>query len=261
MFSGSLSGLAISPEIIPICALSGISWGLLMVFWLMSVRNGAYMMVASFESAGVVIPVVMSAALFTGEAIRINHAVGLCLLIAGVAVMNSYSRKLKGSPGVKGYLYVTVVGISYGLSEFAQKWYSFKTDGKGDSAVFAFYTYVFAIAVIGVFALIGLIGEKKKAREEAAKDIPAEGRNTENGGKKIKLVLFAFIMAVCTLVYTLGSAAAAPLLPATVLFPLKNGGDTIFGTAMSAIFLKEKLNATEIAGLALVFAALVLINL
>lgn len=246
--TGGLSALSMPLELLPICAVGGAAWGFLTVSWLFAVRGGAFMLVAAVEGVGVFIPVLLSALFFPEtESLGIWKVVGLIIMIAAAIVMNSYSKQLKGKTSPLTWLAAIISSLCNAINEFSQKWFNRASGGGTDSSVYVFYTYVFALLVVLIFFAIS----KSVQPKSVSPNKPPKGR----------LVLFAFLMAICTLFYTLSSTAAAGLLPSSVLFPLKQGLAMIVNVAMSAIFFKERVKPSEIVGVALAFCAMILINL
>ena len=77
----SASPLAVSPKELLIFAVSGVSTALFVMSWIICIRQGAYMMVDTFVTLGVAVPVVLCRVIY-GEAIKPTQTVGMVLLLA-----------------------------------------------------------------------------------------------------------------------------------------------------------------------------------
>ena len=91
LFGGGLSALRVSPLVAWICLLSGFANASFVVLWLISVKNGAYMMLDVFCMVGVLIPIIGSALLFN-ETIEPHHIIGFAILLCAVFIMCSKPR-------------------------------------------------------------------------------------------------------------------------------------------------------------------------
>lgn len=242
---GSVNELAIDGNILLITLLSGVTTSIFVVTWLISVRNGAYMMLDVFLMLGVVIPMLFSL-IFFGESIRVNQWIGLGLLLIAVLIMCSYNNQIKEKISVVSLILLIVCGVANGLTDFSQKLF---VKGNENVSIFNFYTYVFSsIVLFGVYLAERLKEKKTKTRHSEVSVL----RNA--GG-------YILVMAVCLFANSFFKTLAAKHLESAVLYPLNQGSALIISSFMSRIFFKEKLTKRCILGLVLAFVALLIVNL
>lgn len=244
-FQGDEGSLKATPQVILITMLSGVTTSVFVVAWLISVRKGAYMMLDVFLMMGVIVPLLLSSAMF-GEAIHMNQWIGLVVLLAAVLIMCSYNNSIKEKMSVGSVILLIICGIANGLTDFSQKLYVRSVDG-GSAAVFNFYTYVFsAITLLAVFAVI-------KIKDKS-------GANSEVDVMR-KVGIYVLVMSVCLFANSYFKTKAAAILPSAKLYPLNQGASLILSSFMSMIFFKEKLTVKCIVGIILSFIGLLIINL
>ncbi len=226
-----------------IALLSGVTTASLIVTWMISVKKGAYMMLDVFLMLGVILPLIGSALLFQEE-IKLTQWIGLAVLFSAAVVMCSYNNSIKEKLTVGSVVLLVLCGASNGLTDFSQKLFVEQRSPMSVEA-FNFYTYLFTtvILVIAYFVL--------RIRDKSRMD-SANLRST---------FLYIFIMAVCLFATSYFKTLATQYLPATLLYPLFQGGSVILSTIMVAVFFKERINLKSIIGISMAFAGLLIINL
>ncbi|MGN1346742.1 MAG: EamA family transporter [Eubacteriales bacterium] len=243
--TGTLGSLAVSPDVLLISALSGLSTALFVVTWILCIRSGAYMMVDVFLTLGVIVPV-GACAVFFRETIRWNQLLGILLLAAAAYIMCTYSNSIKEKLSPRTLLLLILSGTANGITAFAQKWFRYRA-AETDVSVFNLYTYLFSSVVLILCFLFAARHE-----ENAAKEV-LENRK--------KLGIYVVIMSLCLFLHSFFSTMAAGSLSASQLYPLMQGGSLILSMVMSAVFFKEKITPRCLTGIALTFLALLLINM
>ena len=194
-------------KVILITMLSGVTTSVFVVAWLISVRKGAYMMLDVFLMMGVIVPLLLSSAMF-GETIHMNQWIGLAILFVAVLIMCSYNNSIKEKMSIGSVILLIICGAANGLTDFSQKLY---VRSVGDSAaVFNFYTYVFsAIVLLVVFGAI-----KIKDRS---------GANSEIDVMR-KVGIYVLIMSICLFVNSYFKTKAAwAILPSAKLYSAEPG--------------------------------------
>lgn len=239
---GDIPLLKISPLMLAICAMSGITTSIFVVSWLVSVKKGAYMMLDVFLMLGVIIPLIGSKVMF-GEMIKPTQWVGLAVLLCAVFIMCSYNNSIKEKISISSFILLLICGVANGLTDFSQKLFVKLCDGSSN-AVFNFYTYVFSAIVL----LICFTVVKTKSGKGAAK---VNFR---------PIFIYILIMSVCLFANSYFKTTAAHFLDSAQLYPLTQGTSLMLSSIMSAVFFKEKLKAKCIIGLVMAFAALIIIN-
>ena len=239
---GNVGLLKISPTMLLITALSGITTSVFVVCWLISVKKGAYMMLDAFLMLGVMVPLLGSSIMFD-EKIKLTQWAGLAILLVAVLIMCSYNNSIKEKMSPSSFALLVICGAANGLTDFSQKLFV-KLCTDSTSAVFNFYTYVFSAAVLIVcyFIFKGKSG----------------GNDTKSNFKPI--FIYIMIMSVCLFAYSYFKTNAANYLSSAQLYPLSQGAGLIISSVMSATLFREKLTLKCIIGLALSFAALIIIN-
>ena len=246
-FQGELSSLAASPEFIAISALSGIGTTVFTVSWLLSVKQGAYMMVDVFLILGVLLPITLSKFIY-GESIELIQWIGIILLVIAGYIICSYNTSIKGKLTPKALLLLAIYALSCGVTDFSQKMFT-REIPEGNVAIFNLYTYLFAGITLAVCSLCFRHFEKKITKLQPPMKIIRP------------IIGYIGVMAVCLFLNSYFKTLAAQYLDAAQIYPLSQGGSVMLSMAMSAIFFKEKINMRCIVGVVLSFVALLFINL
>lgn len=242
VFGGNVGLLKISPLMLGITALSGVTTSIFVVCWLISVKKGAYMMLDVFLMLGVIVPLLGSRMMF-GENIKATQWVGLAILLVAVIIMCSYNNSIKEKMSVSSFILLVICGVANGLTDFSQKLFV-KLCTDSTIAVFNFYTYVFSAAVLVICYFI--------FKGKSGKDAPKANFKP--------IFIYIMIMSVCLFAYSYFKTNAAHYLDSAQLYPLSQGAALILSSIMSATLFKEKLTVKCIVGIILSFAALIIIN-
>lgn len=241
LFTNGMSHLRINTATLLITLLSGAANSAFVVLWLVSVKRGAYMMLDVFCMIGILIPLI-GCAVFFNEPIGINHIIGIAILLVAVCIMCSYNNSIKSKMTVMSFVLLLLCGLSNGLSDFSQKLFVKLADGTS-IAVFNLYTYLFSTVILIAFYFFF-------AGRTECKKLP-----------NIRpIFIYILIMSLCLFLYSYFKTLAAQHLSSAQLYPLAQSGALILSTVMSAVLFHEKLNLKCIAGIALSFAALIIIN-
>lgn len=241
LIGGNVSRLAVTPELLLISALSGVSTSVFVVTWLVSVKKSAYMMLDVFLMLGVLVPILLGKALFE-ESVTLLQWCGIAVLILSAIIMCSYNNSIKEKLTVPSVLTLLLCGTANGVTDFSQKLFV-KRFAEVPIAIFNVYTYIFSSATL---LLCYLILSPKQ----------------ENVQKPVFRKLFGYIglMAVCLFAASYFKTAAAQYLDSALLYPLSQGAGLILSSAMSAVLFREKLTAKCLIGLAIAFIGLLMIN-
>ncbi len=240
---GELSLLATDGALLLIFLLSGTATATFIIFWLLSVRSEAFLLLEAFTTAGVIVPVGLSLLVF-GEGITLAQVLGIGLLIITLIIMTSYGKDLKGKISVSSFLVLACAGIACGLCDFSQKLYV-REIRDYNIAVFNSYTYLFATVVIAVFLLVSSVGGASLV-----------GRRRLIG----KVVGKIAVMAVAMFIASYCKTGAATFLPSVILYPFCQGIWFMASIVLSAVFFKEKVTYKSVIGIFLIFASLLMIN-
>ena len=74
------------------------------------------------------------------------------------------------------------------------------------------------------------------------------------------VLAFGAVLSVAVFIINQFATLAASIVPSVVLFSFINGGSTIIGAVVAAIFFKEPLNFRSIFGITLGISSLILIK-
>lgn len=238
-----VKSLSLSPMVLGISALSGISTSLFVVTWLMSVRKSAYMMLDVFLMLGTLIPMSLGHILFN-ESISPKQIFGFCILIAAVVIMCSYNNTVKIKLTVNSFLLLVVCGLANGLTDFSQKTFV-KLMPQIPISVFNLYTYIFsAITLAVVYGILVKATNQKACFENASHS----------------KYIYIFVMSVALTANSYFKTIAALYLSSAQLYPLNQGIALILSTLMASLLFNEKLNFKCILGIVLAFFGLIVMN-
>ena len=238
----SLSAFKVDVITLLITALSGISTAMFVVFWIISVRRGAYVMLDVFLMLGVGVTISLCK-IFFNEPIFANQYIGLLLLVIASAIMCSYSASVKNKFTIKSFVTLLLCGVFNGLTDFSQKLFiNYSPDGS--VGVFNFYTYVFSACVLLTFYFIF------SRREDA-----------QNDGKSKSIFIYILIMAICLFANSFFKTLAAKYIDSATLYPISTGAALILSVIMASVFFKEKVTPKCVIGVIIAFISLIIINL
>ena len=227
-------------KLLSICFLSGIGISSFVVLWLISVKNGSYILLNVFNMLGVLVPVVLSR-IFFSEQIKITQAVGIMVLFIAVVILCSYNNKIKKKLNFSAVIMLILCGTANGLTDFTQKLFIYELP-KIPVSVFNFYTYLFATAILFTCYLVSFVTAKQKVTLKNSKIVI---KNT---------AVYLAVMSVCLFINAFFKTVSAKYLSSAVLYPLNQGLTLICSTIIASTIFKEKLTVKSIIG---VFIAIV----
>ena len=219
--------------------LFGVICGILFVFTLVMMqrsieKNGAILS-SAFSKLGLIIPLIMSIAFF-GEKPKTLQYIGIAVVLLAVLIINGKQEK-----GRKIYPFLLLLvllggGFADGMAKIFDRF--------GDRTQDKLYILIVFFAA-GVITLVLLLTEYKKT------------------GKAGQLKDYLAGIAVGIPNYFSASLLLKSLstIPAFIVYPVFSVGTILFITLVSILVFKEKPTKLQWAGLALIAAALVLLNL
>ncbi len=237
LFGGNLK---LQLEALIICAVAGASMAAFLMAYLYSVRSGAYMMVSAFTSASFIVPFI-GALIFLDEKLSFKKLAAVGIMCVAMYLLCLYNNKIKVKLNFKSLAVLVGVTVFYGISQFTQKLYVLKTDGENTTA-YTFYMFLFAVVTLLIMKLFTL-----KSKEKSTGCL-----------KKPRVIIYASSAALALYLVTYFQTVAAKGISATVMYPVVNGLTLVAGTLMSVFFFGEKLKKESIAGIVLVFIAMIL---
>lgn len=245
LIQGQFKFIRLNLSMLAITAFSGISTAVFVVTWLLSVKNGAYMMVEVFLMLGVLIPMMAGRILFN-EPVHVNGWIGIGILIVAALVMFSYNNSQKERLSPIALLLLIVCGTASGLVSLSQKLF-IHTMPELPITVFNFYTYVFSfLLLVPAF----LLCSKNDRQKQPIKNNPLFS----------KIFGYVLAMSVCLFANSYFLTKAAAHLDSARLYPLNQGCALMLSTLMSSLLFKEKITVKCTVGLALAFVGIFFIN-
>lgn len=193
-------------------------------------QNGV-VLPSTFMKLGVIVPTLLAILVF-GENPRWNQAVGILLAIAAIFIIQGTHGTKNTAVNMKGLLLLLVVGGSAdGMSKVFEQ--------TGDPSLkehFLLYTFGFALLLCVILCIV------KKERF---------------GWKD---ALFGLLIGIPNYFSARFLLASLAEVPAMVAYPTFSVGTIVLVALAGILFFKEKLNRRKLAGLGVILAALVLLN-
>ena len=244
--SGNIGRIVPTPTLIGITAFTGAMLGLYATLWLVVVKTGAYMMMDVFQTAAVLVPIVLSF-FFFGDEIYFNQWIGFAILLVAAIVMCSYNNSIKEKITFKSLAVLLLAALTCGLQSFGPRMLKhWATDVP--TAVYNFYVYIFAALTLLLCFLF--ISPK---------------RDEKNTGEKLKVTsIFGYLIAMSVSLFAnsfFGASATRAGLSPMQQYPLNYGSSLILASLMASLLFKEKLTVKCVVGMVLTFVGLIVINL
>ena len=201
------------------------------VFYQKSVRASGVAMSSAFGKMGVIVPVLLSAAVWR-EYPTIMAVAGI--LVALFAVFLSFFE-LKSFSFKNLHSVLLIFFLVGGLGDFSNKVFQKYCLAEHE---FVFLFFIFGTALL--FSLKPTIKEKKPAPKE---------------------ILLGVALGIPNMLTSFFLIRSLYALPAYVVFPTFSGGTIVFSLILSLVIYKDKLSARQLISIALIAIAMVLINI
>ncbi len=193
-----------------------------------NVRKNGVVLSAIFMKLGLMVPMVLSIALF-GEMPGWLQAIGFVLAVVAILLINF--EKGSGSLGPGLILLLLAGGAADGMSKVFEEW---GDPGQGDP----FLLYTFGVALILCLALTLWKREHLGKRE----------------------VLYGLLLGVPNFFSAKFLLASLKTVPAVVAYPTFSVGTILTVTLVGVLFFKERLKPRQWIGVAVILVALLLLN-
>jgi len=228
--------------------LCGVIGGFLFVAGLTTIQksipaNGASL-TAAFARLGLIVSLAASIFLF-GERPGALQIAGMVLVIAAVFLINADTSGVTGAENVQkekgtGALSLLLITmLAGGLADTMAKVFETVGSREEDTA----YFFVLFVTASVITAFLGFREYKKTGKKIAARKLLA--------GVAVGIPnYFSASLFLQALIY----------LPAVVAYPVFSTGSIILVMLCSALFFKERLGSRQLAGIGIILAALVLLN-
>lgn len=245
LFTSGVGALKVDTGTVLITILAGVSISFTVIFWLLAVKQSAYIILDVFAVLSVLVPTISSLILYD-EKIKINQIIGFIILLTATVILCSYNNSIKTKLSIGTLLTLLGFGVANGLCDFSQKMFVYHNAEK-NVYVYNFYTYLFSsITLLILFVILSFTSKEKN-----------DGENKKALGK---ISLYVSIMSVCLFLNSFFKTMAAITVPSAILYPCVQGIALILSVAMAVVFFKEKLTLKCIVGTTMIFAGLLIIN-
>lgn len=237
--------LKIPAPVLVTSAFSGLTNAAVLVLWILLIKKGALVLIDSSSMCGVVLPLTLSM-IFYNEVIKINHIIGVALLIIAVFILSTYNSSVKQKLTPTTILLLILFGVSSGLADFSQKMFSKIAGEKVTASIFNLYTYIFAFVFLGA---IYLITESFKKSRNSPFNLVAKSTG------------YVLIMAICLYLTSFFKTIASKYLLAAHIYPLYFGAMLILNGIMGAVFFGEKITKKSVIAVIISIVGIITINL
>lgn len=205
-------------------------------------KNGTVALSSMFGTAGLLIPCIAGIFLFD-EPMSLGQWCGIMLFFVAAYLLISSSKEIYKGFSLKTFLLLLGVMLSEGFTMLSQQLFAnLKPDG--DVTVFSFLSF----GTLGVIMLV------VSFFTPSAPDTDGNGRLTPT------VLALGTVLSVAVFLINQFATKAAAVVQPVVLFTFINGGSTIIGSIVAAVFFKEKLTPKSILGIILGVGALIIIK-
>ena len=233
---------------------AGVGTALNLYTWILSAQRVPLILIEGASTVGgLILPLILAPFLYNGDSVTVLQWVGTALVVVSIFLFSKTGGK-KGGGIIGSIILVSVCTLGGAVSSVFRKLYSYHIAEKGLGSI-EFFTFISFVAVFLLFALVFPFYYGKEKQK-----LNAEGKGGRVELPYKRVWLFILIAAVslyaCELFSTYASA-----LPSAVYYPVSRAL-TILGTfLLDTLVFKEKVTPKNLAGLALLLTAVVLINL
>lgn len=236
------NGFKCNLETVLISVFAGLMIVLSTGFSMAALKTGTVALAALFGTAGLLIPCVAGIFLFD-EPMSIGQWCGVLMFFVAAYFLISSSSKIYSRFSLKTFFLLLGIMFAEGFTMLAQQMFTFYVPD-GDVSVFSFLSF----GLVGVFMLLAsFIYTKKNGTSEDFKLTP-------------KLWYWGAVLAVAIFVINQLATLATAIVPPVILFTFINGGSTIIGAVVAAVFFREKLTVRSTVGIILGVLSMVIIK-
>lgn len=215
-------------------SVNGVLYLLTFLLYQINIRRNGTPLTASFSRLGVLVPTVLSLLVF-GERPEQLQWLGIALALAAIIVIN-YTPGEKREGGA-GKMWLVVLFCVAGTSDMMSKVFETMVHDHTLGETFVFYVFLVALAI----SLVRLAAAHERLR--------------------LKDCCWGLAVGVLNYLSTLALLKAILVMPAFIAYPVYSVGVIIFVNFINFIFLKEPLTKRQYAGMAIIAAALVCLNI
>lgn len=210
---------------------------------LVVLKSGTVALSSMFGTAGMLIPCIAGIFLFN-EPMSLGQCGGMLVFFVAAYLLISSSKKIYNGFSLKTFLLLLGVLFAEGFTMLSQQLFAYLRPN-GDVSVFSFLS----------FGTSGII------MTAASFFTPKTKENNSNVKLTSDVFILGTILSVAVFLINQFATLAAAIVQPVVLFTFINGGSTIIGSVVAAIFFKEKMTAKSIIGIILGVIALIIIKI
>ncbi len=237
------NGFSCDPPSLAVSILSGTMLAASTGFSLAALKGGTVALTSLFGTGGILVPCIAGALLF-GTPISAGQWIGMLLFFVAAWFLISSSSRIYQGFSVKTFGLLLGVMLSEGFTMLSQQLFALCVPD-GDVSVFSFLSFGTAGALMLVMALFTW-----KRKEEG------DGR----AALTPELLFLGAVLSVVVFIINQLATLAAATVPPVILFTFINGGSTIIGAIVAAVFFKERLTPRSLLGIGLGILSLVIIK-
>lgn len=208
-----------------------------LVVYAYSIRKNGAVLSSVFTRLGVLVPVLVSVAMF-GERPTWLQCAGIAVAIAAAVVMNGLPQK-GSKQGVAGAMSLGALLLTLlfnGSADSMSKIFT-QLGSRRDDGLFVFYIFLFA----GLFTLVLLLRERQKLTRRD--------------------LLFGVLVGVPNFFSSRLLLAALTELPAFLVYPSYSVGAILVISCASFFLFRERLQPRQLGAVGMILGALVLLNI
>ena len=221
-----------------IAAVSGATLVLAQLCMLLAMQSGTMVIVTAFATAGLIVPCI-AGMLFMGESMSPWQWLGIALFIAASYLLGRSAKAQNGRFNKKTVWLLAGALLANGGTMLCQKLFTFLRPA-GSVSAFSMLSFAIPACFFGEILLLGRAKEKQEPMDR-------------------KLYLPILLLAAALFVMNQLVTKATAYVPSAILFTVPNAGNNVIAAAMAALWVKEKITAYSLAGLALSILSVILV--
>lgn len=208
-------------------------------FFMFAVKDGEVSVCSIVYSSNFILPTVFSALVYR-DSLTAWKIIGMTLMLIAVVLVSGKGENKATARSV--FFAVLAMLCSAGVG-IVQKVFA-HVYGNGQSTFFLFFAFAFVL--LSSLAVKGLAGKSE--------DLKATDKITEN-------LFLKTVLAVSVILANKLNLYLAGALPATVFFPILNGGTVVLSAVAGAIFYKDKFTVKKTIAIPVSLLAIVVFSL
>ena len=221
-----------------IAAVSGATLVLAQLCMLLAMQSGTMVIVTAFATAGLIVPCI-TGMLFMGERMSFWQWLGIALFIAASYLLGRSAKAQNGRFNKKTVLLLIGALLANGGTMLCQKLFTYLRPA-GSVSAFSMLSFAIPACFFGALLLL----ERTKGKEESMNP---------------KLYPPILLLAAALFIMNQLVTKAAAYVPSAILFTVPNAGNNVIAAAMAAVWVKEKITAYSLVGLALSILSVILV--